>query len=1018
MKKIACRLVMTLLMFVCVFVGGDAVSAASDSVSDSNDYISSVYYDLDADGRIKNSGIDSDGGTTFDLGFNFKSSCVGCEKYGSYRCSLAGYSYTTSIESVGVWYAYESDGYDYYLVRLNPKNEWEQTIDGYIRKPNKASLTAYAVIEYKRENGKGYYQYLKTDGTVSDWLDSAPDDALVQRKETNYGGSASVKASDFDSGRYEFTQWGSSCGSTADDMCTKTNLTGSTYVYAYYKMKEFKGQASVTSGGETETTGFVNVDKKDTDAALLKVNCPESGCNATFTLSLMSEFGFGETTYTIYENDKQKVGYVGRVEAPARTGTDVGVFTVNMQAGDLVCYKMEFDTAPVDGMRATVEACAAAEADEGVSIDIKLRDQNSSVDYRNWREDYVYAKPDDTVEFSGSFEPRYQYLADKRSSITNIVLDGESGASKNDLNNNGGSIRDTFNANMSPDWNNAFSIVVKDECKSTFPVNGGRIGDAGKYEGNYSYVVATSDIGGRIVAKSKTNDCDVAKNTPKSTSLTYNVSNERFEATVDNSSIDDVVNVYVPYNFQNETKVATEEGKIVYAGESDEFDIAVETYPRANPLTNGTYATTFDNAKLKVRFCNENETSCYGEEELDISKLNIGKTYSTQTIVKNAQIKLNIPDADAGSVVCLRSMVYPANSGNYDNWQDSEGSGTWTEWSDKKCFKVAKRPSLQVWGSSVYSAGKISMVPSAKNNLYGYESEYPYKMIGQGKHRVFGSWAELSLVANGNVNGLASGAGTGYALTGNAKSVEDGEALEPISENFGGSAEGTQLDYCSRSTLSFANTRCNEAVGGLGGSLQGRVSSDKKALISKFADENGDGYILDKKSEINENDFKDFRVGEKLGKDGVSKEVTTMVVVSENDNITINSNITYQDNGYAKLEDVPKIIIYAKNDINIKCDVTRIDAVLIAEENINTCSDSDDINAEKNSKQLRINGSVISNTLSLNRTYGAAKGVNSVIPAEIVNYDTSLYLWANKQADVTTSGKMTEAYIGELAPRY
>ena len=189
-------------------------------------------------------------------------------------------------------------------------------------------------------------------------------------------------------------------------------------------------------------------------------------------------------------------------------------------------------------------------------------------------------------------------------------------------------------------------------------------------------------------------------------------------------------------------------------------------------------------------------------------------------------------------------------------------------------------------------------------------------------------------------------------------------------------------------------------------------------MISKFADENGDGYILDKKSEINENDFKDFRVGEKLGKDGVSKEVTTMVVVSENDNITINSNITYQDNGYAKLEDVPKIIIYAKNDINIKCDVTRIDAVLIAEENINTCSDSDDINAEKNSKQLRINGSVISNTLSLNRTYGAAKGVNSVIPAEIVNYDTSLYLWANKQADVTTSGKMTEAYIGELAPRY
>lgn len=245
--------------------------------------------------------------TYFDVSISYDSTNYTCSVSGRFHCIDIGAWYLRPGYSTR--YTTKDNGNGDYTVTMIYNGDWlgndVQRAQGTVHcDAKKVTLTAYAVTEYKRENGKGYYQYLKTDGTVSDWLDSAPDDALVQRKETNYGGSASVKASDFDSGRYEFTQWGSSCGSTADDMCTKTNLTGSTYVYAYYKMKEFKGQASVTSGGETETTGFVNVDKKDTDAALLKVNCPESGCNATFTLSLMSEFGFGETTYTIYENDK------------------------------------------------------------------------------------------------------------------------------------------------------------------------------------------------------------------------------------------------------------------------------------------------------------------------------------------------------------------------------------------------------------------------------------------------------------------------------------------------------------------------------------------------------------------------------------------------------------------------------------------------------------------------------------------------------------------------------------------
>lgn len=1047
-----------------------------------------------------NSGIDSDGGTTFGVSISFGGACEGvCETYGSFRCTKKGYAYTTCISDSQTDVTYSAsktnamdDGYDYYWVDFYPCDSSQQTVGGYIRKPNQKTLTAHGKIEgdtativwsdiasrsvrkgasasvtvdnEKTKDGRPYefvewgasckpnndndynatnsgrtctvnplnrnvnvYAYYDLKKfTLTAYANSLEKDKngdyiklnggkSIDSAQAKYGSNASVTSAGFNPDGYSWYRWGDSCDRETDRRCTRNNLTSDKNVYAYYIKNKFKGQASVTSGGRTETTGFVNTNKKDANAALLKVDCPESGCSASFALSLMPEAGSGETTYTIYGNGNQIAGHIQRVVKPATAGTDVYTVTVDMQAGDLVCYKMEFSTVPVEGKKATVEACAAAEADKDSDISIELRDQDSSADYWDWREDYVYAKPNDTVELHGAFEPRYQYLANKSSSVTSIILDEDNGTSKSGLNNNGEPILGVFNNNMNPSWNNAFSITVKGECKDTFsPFDyENRVGNTGSYDGNYNYSVATYDMG-KIEAKSKTNNCDVAKNTPKGASLIYNTSNRRFEATVNNSSIDDAVSIYVPYNFQNETKVTTEENKIVYAGESDDFDIAVETYPRANPLTNGTYATTFNNAKLKVRLCNENETSCYGEEEVDISGLNIGKTYSTQMIAENARIKMNIPDIDAGSMVCLRSMMYPADSGSYDNWQNSEGSATWTDWSDKKCFKVAKRPSLQVWGGSVYSAGMIDMKPSAKNNLYGYEN-YRYKMIEQGEHRVFGSWAELSLAANGDVNGLASGAGTGYARTENARTVG---ALDPTLENLGGSAEGINVNYCLRSTLSFANTSCNKIVGGLGGGgLQSEVSSSKRALVSRFVDENSEGYTLEKTSEINDGYLRSYSGDMETGEDGVEKKKTTRVIVSEGD-VTINGDITYLDNGYSNLEDVPKIIIYAKNDINIACEVAQIDAILIAENNINTCSDSDDINAEMNSKQLKINGSVISNTLTLNRTYGAAKGVNSVIPAEIVNYDTSLYLWANKQADVTTSGKLTEAYISELAPRY
>ena len=76
---------------------------------------------------------------------------------------------------------------------------------------------------------------------------------------------------------------------------------------------------------------------------------------------------------------------------------------------------------------------------------------------------------------------------------------------------------------------------------------------------------------------------------------------------------------------------------------------------------------------------------------------------------------------------------------------------------------------------------------------------------------------------------------------------------------------------------------------------------------------------------------------------------------------------------------------------------------------------------------MQINGAVIAGgTLRLNRTYGAATGYDSIVPAEVINMDPSWFLWA---ADIipetVTTGNanptntvMVPTYMNELPPRY
>ena len=140
-------------------------------------------------------------------------------------------------------------------------------------------------------------------------------------------------------------------------------------------------------------------------------------------------------------------------------------------------------------------------------------------------------------------------------------------------------------------------------------------------------------------------------------------------------------------------------------------------------------------------------------------------------------------------------------------------------------------------------------------------------------------------------------------------------------------------------------------------------------------------------------------------------------VIRTNGNVAINADIRYASGAYGALETLPKTIIYA-NNINISCSVKQIDAILIADRTINTCNTTGDADASERSNQLVINGAIIANKLILGRTFGAYVGAYTKIPAEIINYDASIVLWARGKSSGRNYDNLKMVYQHEMAPRY
>ncbi|MBQ1387992.1 hypothetical protein IIY68_04380 [Candidatus Saccharibacteria bacterium] len=781
------------------------------------------------------------------------------------------------------------------------------------------------------------------------------------------------------------------------------------------KPSGFSGKSTV--GGVT--TGWVNAITSKT--AVIN-NCVVSGCKIKFTHSLRRNAGYGTTNYKITRTSNySKMGVDGR-ELKSGTekfsgGNEIDEYseTVTLVPGQVVCEEMRFRINSNDESRATT-VCAMALGEVSTSID-QMVANNSVEKYKEMQKD-IFAKPGDELTYKTIYDPVLQYAY--YLSPQKIKINDGGVLNPYPLASIFGSVFNYYKGDSFGYWHNSFSVsgpnigLFKDYY-------GGEdfyedyIGDTTRREELNEYKVASNDVGRSLDVSAETNLNDNTKTTLskiifssyKEDGKYYNLGNAK------TAKISSIASVKVPFNFSNQTKIASVDG-VVYAGEKANIAYEIITSPKQSIYFDDSYATVVKKAKWKVEICyGENYGNCYWSDEKE-GTLHDGKGIHDESVKSDDSTSTieNIPDVPAGTKVRVRSAVYPAaSSDEWDGWDDVNGNYTWA-YSEPVELMVAKKPSFQVWGGSVYSAGEIDIPIANKTNLAGY-GEVAY---------TFGSWTELGLVADGLVKGLASGAGLGYARNDGGELwpnytfmsngvttnyVGDGNNNYVSNTNLPGGSEGE--DFCRMSTLSFANVDCiNGSVGNLNKeSLSSSANSNKSALIAKFNDTESAEYTLEQHNEI----LDSYNIG--------AMEITkgeTKIITVQNGTAKINGNIKYANDSYTTMAEIPKLIIYAKN-IEIDCAVERIDAVLIADGSVNTCN-SGDVNLQQNSTQLKINGSVVSDTIDLNRTYGAATGANSIIPAEIVNYDTSLYLWANQRSDITRTGKIMTAYQHELSPRY
>lgn len=774
-------------------------------------------------------------------------------------------------------------------------------------------------------------------------------------------------------------------------------MAGSGIEY-YVDKNTFQGTITVKDANGTRRSYVGPSQTSATGATYFINNCSSiDGCKVTFDHKVERLAGGGEAPYKVSRTsnyDERGVGDNNNLKSGTGSSMTYSDGPLTLYPGQTVCEKLTFGpNGTGSSASSTLTLCASAlgkaqpddpsfpdnpgdDTESDAFIDMRVKNNDGKEVYRNFQK-LVYGKPYDKLTFRATYNPLLQYA---------YFIDG---------------LKDKIS-----NWNNAFAVFssVENGPLSGFNANFYsnnhfyELGNTEKRREYNDYTVQPRAVGGILMETAKTNHNDNVKNTPGQ--IIFSNSNGTNIGTIDLNPRLSSARALIPYNFiTNVEEPDVPEEPVIYAGEDTPIKYPVSVDPKPNGETGGDdeYATIVRDAKIKVvvyvptsdtvddgtdDYPNDNICAHYGRtngdgncryavernQDLNPNGLLDGVKTEVQATIRE--------DRPAGTRICVAAAVYPANSGADTNL-DKRGNDRWRI-SRSTCFVVAKKPTFQVWGGNFYSIGQVNTLSATKT----IESE----------KIVFSSWVERDVTATGLVKALASGAATG--LFNNAA---------------GGGSRESRPNYCDyRTPLSISNNGgrilpiCpNAQQTGLSGVSADVVDIEK--LIGGLPVNMGgvavtDDLVMDAEVQIaNGQTF----------------------VARTNGDITINANVIYgqmDSISLANLADVPKAFIYA-NNISIGCNVRRIDAVLIANRTINTCNTLGDVNAAERSNPLMVNGAIVANKLNLGRTFGAYTGVYTKIPAEIVNYDTSILLWARSKGNTSDYNNLTSVYRHELAPR-
>ena len=329
-------------------------------------------------------------------------------------------------------------------------------------------------------------------------------------------------------------------------------------------------------------------------------------------------------------------------------------------------------------------------------------------------------------------------------------------------------------------------------------------------------------------------------------------------------------------------------------------------------------------------------------------------------LLKNEVVPIGTP---LGTKICFTLSVRPYNA-TTTNWRHGE----------PLCIGVNAQPTVQVHGNDLRVGSAFQGGTNVSSLIQGVVRSDS------------ASWGEYGVLSSNTINRFASQSGAN-----------------------GGSTDTA----ASWSKLSFANSGGGIVCGSLSGCFKGQsalgsIPNVRSAVTSIRY--NGAPLSFNRgSSSFNTSSIPSFVSGANLSSFNQSAAVVT------SGTITIDSDIIYRDNTLGNEGQIPQLILIG-NNINIKGDVKRVDAWLIATGTINTCSDvaTSALRSTVCNEQLRVNGALMANRLLMNRTYYDTNDGSK--PAETFNLQGSAYVWAS---NVTRQNGMWQTvYSTDLPPRY